>query len=67
MNNYERIKQMSVDEMAKFIFNENNGTEYACGFCPKQEWCDETFPGMNYPLEEVCIDGMKQWLLQECE
>lgn len=67
MNNFEKIKQMTVEEMAEFVFYDNNGTEYACGFCPKQDWCNETFGSWGYPSEEVCINGMKQWLLQEVE
>lgn len=50
--NFQRIKQMSVDEMAKVIST-------SCLVCP-----------YNYDIgctEEDCFDGIKQWLLQECE
>ena len=52
MNNYERIKQMSVDEMAVVISS-------SCLNCPYN--CDVGCTETN------CHDGIKQWLLQECE
>ena len=52
MNNYEKIKQMSVDEMAKQLLSYMD-----CDFCPaKSKLC--LFR---------CHKNIKQWLLQEVE
>lgn len=54
MNNYEKIKQMTVEEMAEFLFN-----NAACGFCIYEfDECNEAIG---------CVEGIKQWLLQEVE
>lgn len=50
--NFQRIKKMSVDEMAKVIST-------SCLLCPYN--CDVGCTETN------CFDGIKQWLLQECE
>jgi hypothetical protein len=51
--NYDRIKSMSVEEMAEFLF------EYVdCDFCPVSELCKTK----NY---ENCKKSLKKWLLQE--
>lgn len=54
MNNYERIKQMSVDEMAEFI----SDVTVNCEYCRLSELCSVT---------ASCLITYKQWLLQECE
>ena len=57
MNNYERIKQMTVEEMAENIkcnaLNE-------CKFCRHSDTCLAT----AYQRRR-CLDGIKQWLLKE--
>ena len=66
MNNYERIKQMSVDELSRWlrIFG-----KISCEMCICK-------PNGNYKSEECykyknCIEpvilGLKDYLLQECE
>ena len=67
MNNFEKIKNMTIDEMAEFVFAQNNGSEYSCEFCPKQEWCIENYPCWRKPSTDICIEGVKQWLLSEVE
>lgn len=64
MNNYERIKQMSVDEMAEFI--DELGDECPCSFCQ--------FHTSNNPQQNLefkcfvdCVKGVKLWLQKECE
>lgn len=52
MTNYEKIKAMSVEEMAEFIHG-LFGWEGSCGFC---KTCDND-----------CIGGMKKWLESEVE
>ena len=72
MNNYEKIKSMSVDEMAEWFSTSDDSTEFLpckmCLFCASTttdngDWkfiqcCDE---------EGKCWDGIKQWLLAESE
>ena len=59
MNNYEKIKSMSVDEMAEFItFIGRTGT-VPLKFPPPRNKFDKDFDKAN--------DGIKQWLLAESE
>lgn len=53
--NYDRIKNMSVEEMAQTINDKTYGCMFRFG-CP----CN---CGDNYP--ENCVDKIKKWLLQE--
>ena len=58
MNNYEKIKSMSVDEIADFLSELEN---YEIGrSCP-----DNT--GEDDCLAPFCAYGIKQWLLAESE
>lgn len=52
MNNFEKIKSMSIDEMAKWITTMVN---FDCYDCNEQDKC------------EVCFDKNKQWLLEDSE
>ena len=54
MNNFEKIKQMTVDEMAECISETPN-----CGKC--------TLADLDLACHCKCVDGIKQWLLQEVE
>ena len=56
MTNYEKIKAMSVEEMAKGILDHIN-----CIKCPADDECEKEIVGKS------CIDTMKEWLLQEAE
>lgn len=58
MNNYERIKNMSIDEMAEMITNFNINS--LCDYCVGCECFSEDD-------EDICDKGLKQWLEQECE
>ena len=51
MNNFEKIKQMSIDEMAIFLAN-----HVACEYCPMQKNCI---------AKNGCDELFKQWLLSE--
>ncbi len=55
--NYDRIRNMSVEEMAKLLAQRN----FSCmRFCKNCESCNQnTF---CYPF---CIDGIKKWLESE--
>ena len=50
MNNYEKIKNMSIDEMAKWL------SKNICNYCIYQKQDCEDFK---------CYDGIKQWLESE--
>lgn len=51
MNNFERIKQMTVDEMAECIIETSS-----CGICTL---------GDLLACHYECFKGVKQWLLEE--
>lgn len=53
MNNYEKIKAISIDEMAIFLAN-----HVACEYCPMQKNCI---------AKNGCDELFKQWLESECE
>lgn len=55
MNNYEKIKQMSVDEMEEFF----NGVK-SCHVCI-YSW------GLDKCLNSDCKEGILKWLLAESE
>ena len=53
MNNFEKIKQMTVEEMAELIEK-----VIYCNSCPATDLCE---------VDESCGQTFKKWLLQECE
>ena len=53
--NYDRIKSMSVEEMAEFIERMTEHLEI-CTRCPAYKMCDTHIK---------CGENIKQWLLQE--
>lgn len=56
MNNFEKIKNMTLDEMAEWMQDFN--LDSLCHFCL----------GCDYEDEEIgCIKGVIQWLQQESE
>ena len=57
MTNYEKIKSMSVDEMAKFL---DHTFVLDCGVCPRRKNC-ATFIPAN------CSKALKDWLKAESE
>ena len=52
MNNYEKIKNMTLDEMAEFLDRKSN-----------HECCYHHYNGSC--IGHDCIDGVKQWLESE--
>lgn len=63
MNNYERIKQMTIGEMADLILDFTND-EYTCGYCKFYEEYLTTGVECN---TDKCIEGVVRWLLQEAK
>lgn len=60
MTNFERIKAMSVDEMADFINHETDGICSCCvRFGKSEEKC--------YNIPGECKRGIKNWLESEAE
>lgn len=55
MTNFEKIKQMSVEELAKFIEETSSGG--SCDFCVYSDNC----PNVD------CKIGIKWWLKSEAE
>lgn len=53
--NYERIKNMTVEEMQDFL---NDNFIFRCVICPYNEDCEK---GAG------CCSGFKQWLQSESE
>lgn len=53
MNNYEKIKQMNIDEMASFLAN-----HIGCEYCPMQKNCI---------AKNGCDELFKQYLESEVE
>ena len=58
MTNYERVKQMSLDEMADFINNETDGI---CGCCHP----DVRIRTDNCYKHGLCKKGIRLWLESE--
>ena len=54
MNNFEKIKNMTLDEMAEFIAENIN-----CGSC--------CLTDTACPVDLECDEVVKQWLQQESE
>ena len=59
MSNYDRIRNMSIEEMAELLARR----KFSCmPFCKECNKCNQnTF---KYPL---CIKGIKKWLKSEAE
>lgn len=66
MTNYEKIKNMSIDEMAKLIhkIDDLSACNHCLGLCIK----DDVKPDKNGCIHiEVCERGIKKWLESECD
>lgn len=58
--NYERIKNMTVEEMAELI-----EIVISCGVCPVSEKCLNDYT--ECMSKDECINNIKQWLQSESE
>lgn len=54
MTNYEKIKNMTIEEMAEWLQDGIN----ECNCCAY---------GLNFGCPDACIYGIKQWLEREIE
>lgn len=60
MINYEKIKRMSIEDMAHLIFDLGNGREYGCVHCAYQG--DDECPNDG---SDGCLSGVRKWLEKE--
>lgn len=63
MNNYEKIKQMSVDEMANWLC-ECSECLSECSDCPIVDYCEE-YSDLRGNLFLGCKDAWKSYLESE--
>ena len=59
ITNADRIRGMSDKELAEYIFDLGNGSEYCYGHCAYQDDC--ATKGLDY---DTCIKGVIDWLKQ---
>ena len=57
--NADRIRNMSDEELAEYIFDLGNGSEYCYGHCAYQDDC--ATKGLDH---DTCIKGVIDWLKQ---
>ena len=57
--NADRIRSMSDKELAEYIFDLGNGSEYCYGHCAYQDDCATI--GLDH---DTCIKGVIDWLKQ---
>ena len=62
MNNFEKIKTMTLDEMAKLLVTCINPYEEVADF----QYLSTVLPSIYYD-KDICIKETKQWLQQESE
>jgi hypothetical protein len=59
VSNADRIRSMSDEELAEYIFDLGNGSEYCYGHCAYQDDCNTK--GLDH---NTCIKGVIDWLKQ---
>lgn len=57
--NADRIRSMTDEELAEYIFDLGNGSEYCYGQCAYQDDC--VTKGLDH---DTCIKGVTTWLRQ---
>lgn len=62
VTNADRIRAMSDEELAEYLFNRGNCSEYCYGICAYQDECD----GSDH-AQEFCIGQIVKWLKQEAK
>ena len=62
MNNFEKIKNMTLDEMAEILVTCINPYEEVADF----EYLSTVLPSIYYD-KDICIKETKQWLQAESE
>lgn len=59
MTNERYIKTMSTEELAEYLFDRGNCSEYCYGICAYQDECE----GVH--AQEFCIEQIVKWLESE--
>ncbi len=55
ITNFDRIRSMNDEELAKYLFDCGNGSEYCYGHCAYQDDC-------RTPLsDDGCLQGVIKW------
>ena len=62
MTNEKRIKAMSTEELAAYLFDRGNCSEYCYGICAYQDECDGEAHTQEFCIEQIC-----KWLEMESE
>ena len=62
--NFERIKAMSVDEMAEAIYR-NDDLDVVIPFCKCKGECDDRLDNNSPIPKEMCVNCVKSWLESE--
>ena len=62
MTNFEKIKNMSIEELANALCE----LVVDCECCPIRDYCNTYINDAN-PNFEICLDPWKQWLKSEVE
>lgn len=60
MTNADKIRAMTDEELAEYLFWRGNGSEYCYGICAHQDECDE-----HDHAQEFCLAEIVKWLGME--
>lgn len=64
MTNADRVRAMTDEELAEYLFERGNGDEYCYGICVHQDDVNACVKALK---QDGCIQGVVAWLKQECE
>lgn len=65
MTNFDRIKAMSVEEVAEAIYR-NDDFDVVIPFCKCKGECDDIIDNNSGPVpKEMCLNCVKEWLESE--
>lgn len=57
--NADKIRSMTDEELAEYLYSRGNDSEYCYGICAFQDECKE------WKSREFCIEHIVKWLKQE--
>lgn len=64
ITNFDRIKAMSVEELAEYLYNTD---DLLCDEICKHSQVDYVCPYADEPTKEMCINCVKKWLESEVQ